>query len=81
MQVTVRLHDILKDRVKNITGESSGILVKELPEEASVSTLLNLLGFDCELVGLVTVNGRQAKPDFRLKDGDSLELFSPMSGG
>jgi molybdopterin converting factor small subunit len=40
-----------------------------------------LLGFDSELVSLITVNGRQAKFDFRLKDGDSLELFSPMSGG
>ncbi len=81
MQVRVRLHDILKDRVKNVSGDSSGIIRKELPEEASVKTLLTLLGFDSELVGLVTVNGRQAKPDFRLKDGDSLELFSPMSGG
>lgn len=81
MQVKVRLHDILKDRVKNTSGDSSGIIIKELSEEASVSTLLALLGFDNELVGLVTVNGRQAKPDFRLKDGDSLELFSPMSGG
>jgi len=81
MQVKVRLHDILKDRVKNASGESSGIIITELSEEASVSTLLTLLGFDSELVGLVTVNGRQAKLDFRLKDGDSLELFSPMSGG
>jgi sulfur carrier protein ThiS len=81
MQVKVRLHDILKDRVKNAAKDSSGIISKELPEEASVKNLLTLLGFDSELVGLVTVNGRQAKPDFRLKDGDSLELFSPMSGG
>ncbi len=81
MQVKVRLHDILRDRVKNTSGDSSGIIIKELSEEASVSTLLTQLGFDSELVGLVTVNGRQAKPDFRLKDGDSLELFSPMSGG
>ena len=81
MQVKVRLHDILKDRVKNATGDCSGIIRKELPEEASVKTLLTQLGFDSELVGLVTVNGRQAKLDFRLKDGDSLELFSPMSGG
>jgi sulfur carrier protein ThiS len=81
MQVKVKLHDILKDRVKNATGETSGIIRKELPEEASVKTLLSLIGFDNELVGLVIVNGRQAKLDFRLKDGDSLELFSPMSGG
>ncbi len=81
MQVKVRLHDILKDRVKNATGDSSGIIRKELPEEASVKTLLTLLDFDSEVVGLVTVNGRQAKLDSRLKDGDSLELFSPMSGG
>jgi sulfur carrier protein ThiS len=81
MKVKVRLHDILKDRVKSAAKDSSGIISIELPEEASVETLLTLLGFDRELVGLVTVNGRQAKPDFRLKDGDSLELFSPMSGG
>jgi sulfur carrier protein ThiS len=81
MQVRVRLHDILKDRVKNVSGDSSGIIRKELPEEASVKTLLTLLDFDSEVVGLVTVNGRQAKLDSRLKDGDSLELFSPMSGG
>jgi sulfur carrier protein ThiS len=81
MQVKVRLHDILRDRHKNCSADHSDIIILDLAEEITVDTLLTQLDFNNELVGLVTVNGRQAGIDFKLKDGDSLELFSPMSGG
>lgn len=81
MQIKVRLHDILKDKVAGCAGSSEGAFDFLLTADATVSQLLKDLGLDSHYVGLVVVNGRQAGKDYRLQDDDRVELFSPMSGG
>jgi len=46
-----------------------------------IKLLLKEIGLKSSSVGLVIVNGRQAAKDYRLKNGDRVELFAPLSGG
>lgn len=83
MQVFVGLHDVLKLKVKEDLLEkiNKKHLPVELPEKADVYALLDLIGLDRSLVGLIIVNKKQADFSYILADGDIIELFSPMSGG
>ncbi len=81
MHIAVQLHDILKSKVEACPVSVEGTFDYQLPAGASVSFLLQDLGLDNRFVGLVVVNGLQADKDYRLLDGDRVELFSPMSGG
>ena len=81
MQIKVRLHDILQDKVAACASHAKGDFEYQLPASATVSHLLKDLGLDSRYVGLVVVNGRQAGKEYSLQDGDRVELFSPMSGG
>jgi|GEM_PF-880809 len=81
MQIKVRLHDILQDKVAGYAGSAEGAFDYQLPVGVPVSHLLKVLELDSRYVGLMVVNGRQAGKDYSLQDGDRLELFSPMSGG
>lgn len=81
MQIKVRLHDVLKDKVAGCTASAKGDFDFRLTADAPVSQLLQDLGLDSRNVGLVVVNGRQVGKDYRLQDSDRVELFSPMSGG
>lgn len=83
MQVFVGIHDVLKLKVKedlfeNVNKERLSV---DLPEKADVLALLNFIGLDQSLVGLIIVNKKQADLNCKLEDGDIIELFSPMSGG
>ncbi len=81
MEITVRLHDILKDRVISQYPEARGSFILELPEEAKVRDLACSLGLSDQHIGLIVINGSQAKLGESLNRGDRVELFSPMSGG
>jgi len=53
-----------------------------LPENCTISTLLQQLGIPSDLVHLIAVNGRhQAETDYVLHDGDVVSLFPPLAGG
>lgn len=81
MHVTVCVHDILKKHIADFLGSLQGDIELQLPTGAAVSSLLKDIGLKSSSVGLVIVNGRQAAKDYRLKDGDRVELFAPLSGG
>jgi len=81
MIVKVRLHGILKDKIEFEKKPDSGMIDIEMPDEAVVSDLLPALGLPKALVGLILVDSCQVSFDYKLKNGDSIELFSPMCGG
>ena len=51
MQIKVRLHDILKDKVAGCAGSAKGDFEFRLPADATVSQLLKDLGLDSHYVG------------------------------
>ncbi|MBW6464009.1 MAG: MoaD/ThiS family protein [Dethiobacteria bacterium] len=81
MLIKLRLHDILKEKVGAGRADGDGILKQQLRDGSTVNDLVVSLGLNREYVGLIIVNGRQAAFEFSLNEGDSVELFSPMSGG
>ncbi len=81
MLVKIRLHDILKDKIKTEKVSEKGITERQLPEGSTVNDLVISLGLKHELVGLIIVNGRQVNYQFKLCEEDRVELFSPLSGG
>jgi molybdopterin synthase catalytic subunit len=81
MQVTVKLFA----RLREVAG--TGKLDRELSEGATVGDLLEALhGEHPRLASLtqrtiISVNQAFATPDTRLKDGDEVAIFPPVSGG
>lgn len=53
----------------------------ELPEGASVEDALNALGIRERIYIVIIRNGRAARPDSKLQDGDRLVIFPPIGGG
>ncbi|AHF05841.1 MoaD/ThiS family protein [Desulfitobacterium metallireducens] len=54
---------------------------REFPEESQVGDVLQSLGIAPEEVAICLVNGRDAKEDRILEEGDTLSLFPPVGGG
>lgn len=52
-----------------------------LPPEASVASLLAILGIPAEVVKLIFVNGVRVDSAFPLQSGDRVGLFPPVGGG
>jgi len=77
MTVKVRL---LGEFRKYLRGRAEP-LVFEVPADASVADLAELLGLDPGLEMIVGVNGLLARTDSSLADGDEVVFVSPMSGG
>jgi molybdopterin converting factor small subunit len=53
----------------------------EIRERATVQDVLGLLGIESDLVMLFVIDGDLAEVDSPLKDGATLELIPPISGG
>lgn len=81
MRVEVRLYDILKDRIKKEISLSDGSISISLDESAVVNDLIDLLGLEKSLIGIITINNVQADFDSKLKNGDQVNLLSQMFGG
>lgn len=76
MKVTIQLHAVLRDLLPGGKGET------ELPDGATLTTLLDQLGIDEEMRELVTVNGEQATDlGSVLSDGDEIQVFPAVAGG
>ena len=80
MKVTIKLHDYLKTKVKDVLPDQSSLELS-LPEGTKVETLLEILKLEEEWVGLVILNGSQVDRQTTLSHRDELELFAPLSGG
>jgi sulfur carrier protein ThiS len=77
MKVQVDLYVNLKKYAP--AGDSSF----EIPLEAgaTVKTVLELLKIPSEEKAVVLINGRNGNNSDRLKENDTLTLYSPISGG
>lgn len=53
----------------------------ELPEGAKVEDALNALGIKERIYIVIIRNGRAARSEEVLKDGDKLVVFPPIGGG
>lgn len=80
MIVKVKLHDTLKHKVK-LNLPDYGIGEIPLPVGATVKELILRLGLEKKIIGLIVVNKRQSGYNGTLKDGDLVEIFSPLAGG
>jgi molybdopterin synthase sulfur carrier subunit len=54
---------------------------KDLPEETTVSDVLDELGIKAPELGVALVNGRHVQKDHVLIDGETLSLFPKVGGG
>lgn len=53
----------------------------ELEEAITVEELIKKIGLPSEQVSIIFVNGRHAKQDTVLKNGDEIAFFPPIGGG
>ncbi|MBI4773326.1 MAG: MoaD/ThiS family protein [Deltaproteobacteria bacterium] len=73
MIVTVRLYEELNDVLP--VEQRKRAFSHELPEDSTVSALLNSLRIPVERVELALVNGRSVNPSCLLQDNDYVSLF------
>lgn len=53
----------------------------EVSEGTAVSALIEALNISPNEIAILLVNGRNAKPDHILQEGDTVSLFPPIGGG
>jgi molybdopterin synthase sulfur carrier subunit len=53
----------------------------DLDEASTVRTVSDVLGIPTETERVILLNGRHAKENTRLSEGDTLTFFPPMTGG
>lgn len=74
IKITVKLFATLRrGRFENDT--------KKFPTGATVRDVIDKLNIPDEKVSIIFINGRHAKRDHELEDGDRLALFPPVGGG
>ncbi|NOX19913.1 MAG: MoaD/ThiS family protein [Nitrospirae bacterium] len=74
MTITVKLFATLKQygsEIQEIT----------VPEGTTVADVIKMLKIPESVPLLRIVNAVHVKPDYKLKDGDTLALFPPIAGG
>jgi molybdopterin converting factor small subunit len=83
MKVTVKLFATLADCLP--PGTKGNAVTLEVADSACVGPTLAQFRLPAALTHLVLVNGtyvaREARPDWRLKDGDHLAVWPPIAGG
>ena len=79
MKVKVRLFGTLGNKFPD-HDPLSGFKV-EIPKDASVNDLIDQLDIPKPKIGLVSVQGRLAKSDKTLKQGDYIRIYRPIFGG
>ena len=76
MEVIVQVMSI---HVRYLGGKYKDRVILE--DGDSVKALIRKVNIPEQEVGIITVNGRQADPDFVLNNGDKIQLFPPALGG
>ena len=77
MRIGVRLQLTFKD----ITSHGEDLFYLEASPGATVGDVLKTLAIPDSVPKVIIVNGRAAKPDRELMEGDQLVLFPPVAGG
>jgi len=78
IRVLVHLHAEL---ARHAPAAERGTLPLELPVGATIQDLLQRLDLPRERRIIVGLNGQSAAAETVLRDGDRLDLVTPMSGG
>jgi sulfur carrier protein ThiS len=76
--VSVKLYGDLRKYVKRNAPDAASM---SLPAGSTGADLLAAIGVNPEDQVTVGLNGELAERDAVLKDGDEVQLFSPMEGG
>lgn len=66
---------------KSRTPDGSGTMVLDLEEGATVASALRRLGIAPDPPKVILLDGRQARLETRLSDGQELAVFPPLDGG
>jgi molybdopterin converting factor small subunit len=77
MQVTVEL----KGYLDQYSPVGRATFAHDLPDGATVQTLVNRLRVPDEMATVIVINGRNADLDDPLAEGDRVTLIPPLSGG
>jgi molybdopterin converting factor small subunit len=81
MKVYIRAYATLARRVYT-KGQCAGSIVElEIPNNQSISDLLEVLKLPVHETKLVFVNGHTRDFDHKLSDGDHVGIFPPLGGG
>lgn len=75
MNITVKLFATLR------AFNSEKIFPVEVPEDASIETIIKQIDVPIEEVAIIMVNGIGKKKENTLKEGDVLALFPAVGGG
>jgi molybdopterin converting factor small subunit len=67
--------------LKKYAPADESIFDMELDEGATVNGIVTALGISAEEARITLVNGRHAKDDAPLHDGDTVALLTPVEGG
>ncbi|HKB26282.1 MAG TPA: MoaD/ThiS family protein [Methylomirabilota bacterium] len=59
----------------------AGAAELDVPEDATVDSVVQRLGIPGDATRVVLVNGRDADPEQRLAAGDTVAIFPPLMGG
>jgi molybdopterin converting factor small subunit len=77
MRLPVRLFLDLKSR----SPDGSGTMVLDLEEGETVASALRRLGIASDPPKVILLDGRQARLDTPISDGQELAVFPPLDGG
>jgi sulfur carrier protein ThiS len=62
-------------------GGREGSATLDVPDASTVHDVVRRLGIPADLERVTLVNGGDATPEHRLRAGDVLTVFPPLSGG
>lgn len=84
MQITFKLYAMLTEYLP-ADRRTSNLVVLDVPEGSSISSVVSGFNLPMNLVHLVLVNGvyvaREARDSHALVEGDVLAIWPPIAGG
>ena len=84
MNITFKLFATLTDYLPAEARRSNQVML-DVPQDTSISQVIEPFGMPPKLVHLVLVNGKYIDPDKRLTstlvEGDVLAIWPPIAGG
>ena len=83
MNITFKLYAALSEHLP--AGAHNNAIQVEVPAEATVDWVIDQYRVPRKLVHLVLINGvfcaPEARPEQRLREGDTLAIWPPIAGG
>ena len=74
MKIEMRLFATLRENRQKVIS-------MEVPEGTDAATLIKTLNIPPNEIAILLVNGRNAKSNHILQEGDTVSLFPPIGGG